>query len=397
MTTYTRVSADEAMNARKDATNDAGILFKAPGASPEITKASSWNKDDRSARFVMSAEVQDRMGDVVVQEGINIDDFMRNPIALAFHASRSWPIGTWKDIEKILGGRPKRTEGTMKLLSEGQEPDADRAARHIASGTMRAVSIGFSADWEQVEAIRDDNNRFVGYRFNSTALHECSLVTVPAMQLALMKDTGLPALAAEYREMVEEVLDTWAKDPRSGLVVRRETLEAQHRELNGNPTVITIGANWTKEQAQDFATKMEAIVREHPDHLEIASKDSGIIDALPAGHSIQKNADGTITERDAAGVAVLAAEDKPDMPKDWTGALGAVREAARESQEPGLFAKLLTRLKLMGEEPPIERSEPSAPETPPEPAPISAEEKAALEERITQRIAATKARTEIPA
>ena len=44
MTTYTRVSADEAMNARKDATNDAGILFKAPGASPEITKASSWNK-----------------------------------------------------------------------------------------------------------------------------------------------------------------------------------------------------------------------------------------------------------------------------------------------------------------------------------------------------------------
>ena len=51
----------------------------------------------------------------------------------------------------------------------------------------------------------------------------------------------------------------------------------------------------------------------------------------------------------------------------------------------------------MGEEPPIERSEPSAPETPPEPAPISAEEKAALEERITQRIAATKARTEIPA
>lgn len=228
MAKFKRVSADEAMSRRKDHIRERGgqpIMVKGFKSPP------SWNKDQRTARFVMTSESVDRYGDIVVQSGIGTTRFMENPQGLLFHCSRSWPVGQWSDVTKILNGRPKRTEGTLNFLPEGIDDDADRAARHVSVGSIRTVSIGFNPDWEQVEFILDEENEYItGLRFNACELIECSVVPVPAQPDALIKDAAGDMRLA--RDLIEEVLDTYAKTP-EGELISLDEYRAKHLDLVG--------------------------------------------------------------------------------------------------------------------------------------------------------------------
>src|SRR3954447_26655869 len=65
-----RISKDEFCSQReKHIVN--GTLYKGFRSAP------SWNEKKRSARFVMSAEVEDRDGDVILTSGINLDEFAK--------------------------------------------------------------------------------------------------------------------------------------------------------------------------------------------------------------------------------------------------------------------------------------------------------------------------------
>ena len=52
--------------------------------------------------FVASTEAEDRYGDVIEQEGWNLADFRKNPIALWMHDHKS-PIGTVDSLEVLRG------------------------------------------------------------------------------------------------------------------------------------------------------------------------------------------------------------------------------------------------------------------------------------------------------
>lgn len=238
MAKFKRVSADEAQSKRKEFLKDTAsgmaILkgFKAPP---------SWDKENRSARFIMTSEAADRYADIVVQAGLEIENFLKNPTALMFHNSRNWPIGNWSDVTKILSGRPKRTEGNLNFLPDGVDEDADRAARHVSAGSIRTVSIGFIPNWDEVDFILDDDEDWTGgFRFNKSELIECSLVPIPANPQALVKDASGDFKLA--RDMIEDILDTYAKTP-EGLLIPMDEYRAKHMDLVGNRTSIVVDKN----------------------------------------------------------------------------------------------------------------------------------------------------------
>lgn len=231
------VSVDEVLDSRKDFVRGEDTLVKSI-LLPDQTKATpkSWNGEERSATFIMSAESEDRMHDVVVQDGLDLTHFLSNPQLLLFHNSRSWPVGSWSDVAKI-NGRPKRTEGKATLLPEGVDQDADRAARHVQHGTLRTVSIGFRV--LAAEKILDEKGEWAnyGYRFTASELLECSLVPIPALREARVKDGAVDGWTIPY-EAIEQCLDNWAKHPETGLIIPRAAYEAAHREATGSKTSI---------------------------------------------------------------------------------------------------------------------------------------------------------------
>lgn len=225
------VSVDEFLNARKGFVKSGDVLMKAS------TGVSFYDAEAGTARFVMSTETEDRDRDIVMQAGIDLSAFEKNPSALLAHNSWDLPIGQWKDVSQILNGRPKRTEGTL-VLTKG-DPVADRVGLHLAAGSLRACSIGFiPKDIRRREVPEDKRESYYypGYEILACELVECSPCAVPANPAALAKamSEADPVVA---REFVEQVLDTWAKHPENGLLVPRTEFEAAWKTLTSDRTL----------------------------------------------------------------------------------------------------------------------------------------------------------------
>ncbi|TIX28916.1 hypothetical protein [Mesorhizobium sp.] len=329
MAKFRKASADEVQAKRKDHVRDSdrGLVMVKGFKSPP-----SWNKESRSARFIMTTETTDRYRDIVSQAGLNIERFLENPQGLLFHNSRSWPCGTWSDVTKVLSGRPKRTEGVLNFLPEGTDEDADRAARHVAVGSLRTISIGFIPDWSDVDFILDDDEDWTGgFRFNKSELIEGSLVPVPANPDCLVKDAGGDMTLA--RGLIEEILDTYAKTP-EGLLIPMDEYRAKHFDLNGNRSTFVIDkafapaaktfvpvADMTLAAAsQDEAAKfVGAKVTIDPDHAE--NKDAPFSDSL--AKATGEVIDSWIVEEGVnKGVHALAVEFLTDA---WSGMFRGIK------------------------------------------------------------------------
>lgn len=221
------VSLDELVSSRKAISDDNGVLYKAH-VGPR-----SWNDEERSATFVMSAETSDSYGDIVVQAGIDTKvRFEANPVALFGHRSWDMPVGEWKDVRTVRGS-PRRTEGTLVFQKEGVDDVADRVARNVQSGNLKAASIGFMPrKWER---ILDDNGEWTyGYKFLEVELYECSVVTIPAVREALVKGVRGGADAIVTPEVIEEFMEHLKANPALAKMINRDLFEGVYREMTGN-------------------------------------------------------------------------------------------------------------------------------------------------------------------
>lgn len=248
------VSIDEFLNDRKGFVKSGDVLIKA-AKSP-----ASWNAETRSARFVMSTEQEDRDRDIVVQAGLELSEFLKNPIAPFAHRSRELPIGTWANVEKSLGGRPKRTEGDLILLAEGDDELADRVGRHIAGGTIRACSIGFVPKTVERREVPEDRRNTVfwpGYMIHEADLVECSPCAIPANPGALAKAAGEGDVFA--LEVIEEVLDHWAKHPETGLLIPRGEFETAYKEATGNK-VSSLSISLDTSEAERGLNQLDGLI-----------------------------------------------------------------------------------------------------------------------------------------
>lgn len=416
-----RASADEVQSKRQGHLHNtaSGLAISKAFKSPP-----SWDKNARSCRFVMSRQVEDRYGDIVMIDGIRTDDFDKNPVALLHHQSREWPIGQWANLEKVLTGRPPRLEGDLILLPKGGPGDAgervDEAEFMLSNGAIRACSIGFVPDWDNVEYILDEEGKpTYGYRFGASELVECSICTIPANAGALAKMAGDDQRLA--KELIEEALDNWSKSP-EGKLLSRADFEAQY-QITKRAAIATKVAGGEAPETVSWPD-MKALPVEEFDLTKVpidkmnelralAIKDgkaaadaalAAFVAAKDAGEGDDEDDEDEehppMMEDDASKSAEPAATPPAAAPEEAKSITVSINVDTREAEEKiervsGLMDGLMERVrKLFGGEPKSneERREPTL-ETPPAPvqkAQATAEEVAAIKARaeaVRQRLA----------
>lgn len=173
------------------------------------TQVKAIDDDNRRITFVMSTETVDRDGDVIRQDGWDLEGFKKNPVFLVFHDQRQFPIGK---VETI-GVESDRLIGTVKFADRGTYETADIAYELYKQGIMNAVSVSFAAkEYEPMDG--------GGLEIKSQELFELSAVPVPAnpeavavasKALGLMTDAHgdatAPDEATEVIERLTELLD----------------------------------------------------------------------------------------------------------------------------------------------------------------------------------------------
>ena len=137
-------------------------VFKAGHQSP-----------DNPLEFILSDESADRVGDVIRASGWDLRAFKSNPVALFGHAHENI-IGVWENVRI----EDKMLKGALRLAKEGTSDLVDTVRSLIEQKVLKAVSVGF----QPIEANPRNGG---GYEFTKAALHEVSLVAVPANSNAL--------------------------------------------------------------------------------------------------------------------------------------------------------------------------------------------------------------------
>lgn len=155
----------------------------------EILMHMMYTKGEQSAddpwEFVMSDQSVDRDGDILMADGWDLSAFRKNPIALFSHSHRDI-VGKWSNV-RVEG---KRLLGKLTLAAEGTSELVNTVRSLVEQRILKAVSVGFIP--KDFEPIKDRDGYTTGYRFTKQALHEGSLVAVPANPnaLSLAKSLG---------------------------------------------------------------------------------------------------------------------------------------------------------------------------------------------------------------
>lgn len=159
-------------------------------AEEPVFKAGSQSADD-PFEFVLSDETVDRHGDIVRASGWKLSDFKKNPIALAGHNhDLRQVVGVWQNV-RVVG---KQLIGRLKLAEEGTSEVVDVARKLLEQRIIKAVSVGFRVlEWEP----RDEKEPWGGWDISKAALHEVSLVAVPANPNALAVAKAFSPKAAD--------------------------------------------------------------------------------------------------------------------------------------------------------------------------------------------------------
>lgn len=251
-----QLSLDE-IAAKRSASFHDGVFYRA------AKMPKSFNKDARSARFIMTDETKDSYGDIVRAKGCDLSRFEGNPIALLNH-QRDLILGTWQDVSRVA----KRIEGTVVLADEGTAPHVDMTFKLMEQGILRAASIGFIP--KDYEMMADEDGYFMGIDFTEWEMTECSVVSVPANPSALAK--AIKAGDKSALEFIEQVLDTYTRTE-AGLIVSKESLEAIHKEGTGERTSIFVKK--TDEKGEYILTELS--------HLPAADWDD-VLKTVNAAH-----------------------------------------------------------------------------------------------------------------
>lgn len=336
------ISPEEYMEKRKDFVRSDGTVLKAVA----FKAPPSWDPEKRKARFIMSTEAPDRDRDIVIQAGIDLTNFQQNPVALYRHYSQ-FPIGNWTGLSLISAGRPKRTEGDLNFLAEGVDEDADRCARHVAAGSLKAVSIGFIPK-KLRQRERDTDSVWPGYEVLESELVECSLCTIPAQPGALAKMADADAKLARLE--IEEILDTWARDPVTGLLVPRKDYEAAYKVISAKafddlipkasapppPVEETTKEGGDQSNEAGIVTKEEG--EEEGDEPEI---DGDGCDPDPKARGTK--AEDSLVHRIITGIAKILKPQAPEPPAPPSEAdIAAAKKAADETLQRLKAAGLIT-------------------------------------------------------
>lgn len=128
--------------------------------------------------FVLSDETRDRQGDIIrVKAWEDLSQFKANPVALFGHSHKDI-LGIWTHV-RVEG---TKLLGRLKLAEPGTSELIDTVRKLIDQRILKAVSVGFMP--QEGQPI-DKGDPYAGYEYTKAALHEVSVVAVPANSAAL--------------------------------------------------------------------------------------------------------------------------------------------------------------------------------------------------------------------
>jgi HK97 family phage prohead protease len=182
-----------------------GPIHKLLNASMAFDDAS------RIVTCICSTATPDRIGDVVVQSGIDLTRYRSNPVVLWGHDS-DMPVAR----APTIGVQDGVLRATAQFPPAGADADSDWVYGKIKNRLINAVSIGFiPKSWEPV----DPKSPWDGYRFDESELLEFSFVSLPMNAEALIVGRSLlppktnRALRPPSRRSTAEIGPDWRVDP----------------------------------------------------------------------------------------------------------------------------------------------------------------------------------------
>lgn len=288
---------------------------------------SSFNDKDRTFVAIASTPVVDRYGDTIMQEGWNLENFLKNPVVPWAHDYWQPPVAR---VVEIGINEQGNLQFKYQAPPKGIYPFADTIWELYRNQFMFAFSVGFSS----IEAEGDWQS---GYEFKSCELLEISAVVVPAnpqaVALALDKgfidQTQLKDLKAQLADGIKNVDKLIAKQVEA--TDKKDKTEAKDGETT------TVKVSLDAEQVKELVDS----VNKAAERLEAAAKAANADDKTEdadAGAEVENTA-----EKDAdaeAGDEGLTTDATIDDTKGMSTKAGASLSKANKDKLKAVHADL---------------------------------------------------------
>lgn len=143
-----------------------------------LTKDYKIKSTGNGVSFVITNETVDRDGDVVVAAGLEIDNYLQNPVVLWGHDTFDAPIGRCTSLKRVGDGWEADVE-FVPVENPYNGAKAEGIRQLLQEGFLHAVSIGFIPKDAEF-------NEEGGMEITKAELTEFSIVSVPCNPEALI-------------------------------------------------------------------------------------------------------------------------------------------------------------------------------------------------------------------
>ena len=159
--------------------------------------------DSGTTRVIASTASVDRYGDIIMQDGWDLESFKANPVIMPFHDYSTPPVGRGTDIELVdhpSGGKAL----AMTIVWDTASELGATMARQFREGFMQGVSVGFRPlQYRERSELSEDHPAHGprGFLIERAELLELSAAPVPVQQEAL----AAKALASSAKSWLDDV------------------------------------------------------------------------------------------------------------------------------------------------------------------------------------------------
>lgn len=165
--------------------------------------------EGRVLSYVCSDESVDRAGDIIRQEGWNLENYRKNPVVMFSHDYGKMPVGN--SLREWVDGESKQLKMDILFPDKEVNEDADKIFKMASSGFMKAGSVGFLPKKINNDMTKKEREEIGlgpwGVEFLSQELLEHTVCSVPcnanalqnSIDKGLMKKDDFKAWLAEER------------------------------------------------------------------------------------------------------------------------------------------------------------------------------------------------------
>lgn len=293
--------------------------------------------DERRFKFAFSNEKPDQAGDILKASGWDLKTFKTNPVLLWSHDGNARPpVGT---VPKVMKGVPVAgapgLAGEILMADQGIDPFVDGLTAFVATGVVRATSVGFK--FLETKAIKSPEERMrlglgpFGVFSLKQRLFEISLVSIGMNSDALARECDdMLRKGLVDREQLRAVLDVWPLRPTEHSRIVKELCAR---------TLVDICAAIEQASADDA----EAVVEQPPEDpvrahdnqvgkaaaeqldaelMQLASDDGGEQVQPPAGLEWKVDPPPEDVVSNVDSITITATCNGGQYTRDWDGTTG---------------------------------------------------------------------------